>query len=318
MSRTARDKAFLVARLRANARVRRHQAKKRNGAPFSIAKRRITELTRLYADRYGPTLPDDDAGLDDARIIVRHMLHAGDPHRAHRWLIEHTPWMPAPEREMVIRNAGSRAKLPKADTLARRLGLTFADRQRLNITTIGAIDADAEARKWLRRERDRQRKAARRRARGARPRHEYEGNSVSRLKPWLTLGISRATWYRRTKTAPPVETPGRRETSASAAIETLVSAVDAPVSPREPPRRNGGRAEAAFAPRSRESLNEITPSDFVLPSFFRARGRQLLSLPAPASPPTQATRSSAVPSAALTAFALIGGASGRSGVTSRH
>lgn len=37
----------------------------------------------------------------------------------------------------------------------------------------------------------------------AQPREEYLANSVSRSKPWLALGISRATWYRRGKPKPP-------------------------------------------------------------------------------------------------------------------
>lgn len=34
------------------------------------------------------------------------------------------------------------------------------------------------------------------------PREEYEANSISRAKPWESLGISRATWYRKGKPAP--------------------------------------------------------------------------------------------------------------------
>lgn len=33
----------------------------------------------------------------------------------------------------------------------------------------------------------------------AQPRTEFEGQSLTRLKPWATLGLSRATWYRHGK-----------------------------------------------------------------------------------------------------------------------
>lgn len=54
-------------------------------------------------------------------------------------------------------------------------------------------------------ERDRRRRErheAARRAAGAIPRAEYEGNSISRKKPWEKLGMSRATWYRQGKPLP--------------------------------------------------------------------------------------------------------------------
>jgi hypothetical protein len=35
----------------------------------------------------------------------------------------------------------------------------------------------------------------------AEPRRDYEARSIARLQPWLERGISRATWYRRIKSA---------------------------------------------------------------------------------------------------------------------
>jgi hypothetical protein len=37
------------------------------------------------------------------------------------------------------------------------------------------------------------------------PRAEYEANSITRAKPWATMGISRATWYNHGKPAVPSE-----------------------------------------------------------------------------------------------------------------
>ena len=39
------------------------------------------------------------------------------------------------------------------------------------------------------------------------PREEYLANALSRSKPWEALGMSRATWYRKGKPEPTLETP---------------------------------------------------------------------------------------------------------------
>jgi hypothetical protein len=36
----------------------------------------------------------------------------------------------------------------------------------------------------------------RKRRPGVKPRAEYEGNSISRSRPWLAEGVSRTSWYR--------------------------------------------------------------------------------------------------------------------------
>jgi hypothetical protein len=96
-------------------------------------------------------------------------------------------------------------KLDRADTLARLIGLEYADRQRLRIFTIGAIDKTKRQRAALKKARHRaaaRTRAARKRAeRGAIPRTQYLAQSLTRTRPWLTEGISRRTWERRRKNA---------------------------------------------------------------------------------------------------------------------
>jgi hypothetical protein len=118
-----------------------------------------------------------------------------------------------------------------ADNLARFLGVTYAKRQALRLTTIGSIDIKKRARKELRKRRDRMAKEAKRRARGMRPQSE----SLSRAQPWRELGMSRTTWYRRNKTRK------RRETTLSAAI--FLSSEDRSVSPAG----EAGLSERGFA-----------------------------------------------------------------------
>lgn len=82
-----------------------------------------------------------------------------------------------------------------ADNLARFLGVTYAERQALRLTTIGSINVGRRARKELRKHRDRLAKERKRRANGMRPQSE----SLSATQPWRELGMSRRTWYRRNK-----------------------------------------------------------------------------------------------------------------------
>jgi hypothetical protein len=92
----------------------------------------------------------------------------------------------------IIKEARSTPRPRTADGFAERLGVTYAMRQKLGLTTIGAIDVSKRARKKLRKARDRQRQEAKRRARGAKP----QVSSLSRQQPWEKLGMSRRSWYR--------------------------------------------------------------------------------------------------------------------------
>jgi hypothetical protein len=78
----------------------------------------------------------------------------------------------------------------RADTLGQRLGLLDSVRTKLGITTVRPIDVPKEQLEQRRRERwnAKQRKQTR---------AEYEGNSLSRAKPWEAEGIHRRTWEQR-------------------------------------------------------------------------------------------------------------------------
>jgi hypothetical protein len=167
-------------------------------APFATI--RCRELERIFRDRYGPVLPDDDAGRGDAEIMLQHIARkqAGD----RQWLMEDyldqsAPWLKGKERAALIRRVFRKPLSYRADTLAAMIGLTFARRRRLGITTIGAIDMSLEQREKLNREHDRDYQRDKRRATGVQPREEYEQQSISQSAPWKAEGISRASWYRR-------------------------------------------------------------------------------------------------------------------------
>ena len=188
---------------------RRKEGKRRSAAPFNIAAIRIRELERLFVARYGQQLPDDDAGRDDIAIMAHHLANTtrGDPvDRIRRWVRERAPWVTDRDLEVLIESTLKCPRRWRADTLGCRLGLTVADRDALGITTIGAVDMEANERIGLRREKNRAAQTAQRRARGVCPRQKYEAGSISREKPWEALGMSRprgiATANRARETSP--------------------------------------------------------------------------------------------------------------------
>jgi hypothetical protein len=163
---------------------------------------RRAELGRLFTTRYGRMLSDDDAGRDDAFVMAHHLARrAGDARRnIAMWLELNAPWMDGGEVNNLITSVLAKPLRWKADTLAKRLGLTAIERTALGLTTIGAIDQTKEEREAERRDRKRERDRLRRQhhrlAEGAKPRAQYEAQSLIHTKPWLALGMSRAAWYR--------------------------------------------------------------------------------------------------------------------------
>jgi hypothetical protein len=175
----------------------RYAAKKREREPVSLAALRVAELRRLYHSRYGHALSDDDAGRDDARLMLHHIARRPDAERRmSSWMTLWAPWMPPDEMAALIQTVLAKPLRWKADRLAKRLGLHESERNRLRITTIGAVDLDRKERLAKRKAKGRQREEARRRAVGAKPRHEYEADSVTKRRPWEALGMSRRSWYR--------------------------------------------------------------------------------------------------------------------------
>jgi hypothetical protein len=123
------------------------------------------------------------------------------------------------DAEAVVEEASRTGRHMSADNLARFLGVTYALRQRLGLTTIGSVDVGKRARKELRKRQDRLAKERRRREQGARP----QSQSLSRTKPWKKLNMSRPKWYRLQmhKTAASETTP-----STADASETTPSTAD--------------------------------------------------------------------------------------------
>jgi hypothetical protein len=154
------------------AEIRKRYERRRKGPPVlgPPASVRVAEIGRVLIDRWGETLPHDDAGADDAFIMCHHLARrAGDPVvRMQDWLDQRAPWMPPADRQALIERVLARPLRWKADTLAKRLGPSAAVRTRLKIKSIGAIDQTSAERAEIRRltkiEYKRNRRAARRAA----------------------------------------------------------------------------------------------------------------------------------------------------------
>ena len=154
---------------------------------------RLRELERVFADRYGPVLPDDDAGRDDIFVLVNHLAHlAGAERKIHARVSRLAPWMGDDQTAALIEMVMPKPMKWTADQLAERIGLDYATRTRLRITTIGAVDCQKAKRARLRKKRDAARHKALRAKAGARPR----AASAAQTEPWKKEGKSRRTWYR--------------------------------------------------------------------------------------------------------------------------
>jgi hypothetical protein len=159
-------------------------------------------------------LPNDDAGRDDAKLMLDHMAACPGamPGHLEMFLRQWCPWLEADEKAEMTADAMATPLHYCADTAAERVGLTDAERSKLNIRTIGAIDLTKAERKARRKKQAAKRaKASRdhkRVANGGPTRAEYEANSISRTKPWIAAGYRcRRTWERHGK--PPVASPVR-------------------------------------------------------------------------------------------------------------
>ena len=226
--------------------MQRREERKKRGKP-SIATLRVCELNRLFFTRYrGHVLPDHDDGLDSVEVcMINHLAMLAEPDvRIAHWSRRCAPWLSSSEGERLVNKAIARPAKWKADTLAKRLNLTFAERSRLEIRTIGAVDVDQKQRKAVRREQDKKAKEAKRRATGAVP----HAQSISQNKPWLALGISRSKWYADQQKSREVVVSQdflgqfRRQYEAGVTVDELVQASACSAAPDEPRRWSGPQA----------------------------------------------------------------------------
>jgi hypothetical protein len=173
----------------------RQKRRRRKGQRPPIAPFRVAELERLYFVRYrGDLIPDDDDGRDSVLILLNHLAMLGRPDvRIHDWLARRAPWF---DDQDMIAKILKRPITWKADTLGKRLNLMHAERTRLKIKTIGAVDCPKDKRTTDRAAKNRLAMQAKRRSNGVIARADFLAQSLTRLKPWKDEGIGRRQWYR--------------------------------------------------------------------------------------------------------------------------
>jgi hypothetical protein len=173
----------------------------------AIGTQRIGDLNKLFARRYSGNresyvFPDDDAGLEDLKILLRH--YALNNLLAMPRIIKlRAPWMNEAAAARLLEQIEAFPQKWRTDTLGRKLNLTGAEWRTLRLGTIAPVDMTKQERVAYSQALARQRKQAKRRATGKKPREEWLANSTRRKKPWATLKMSRRTWYRRGKPAAP-------------------------------------------------------------------------------------------------------------------
>ncbi|ACK50499.1 hypothetical protein Msil_1549 [Methylocella silvestris BL2] len=91
------------------------------------------------------------------------------------------------------------------------LQVTEAERISAKLKTMLAIDVTSAQRAAIRAKNKKERKHTDRALSGAKPRGLYEAESLTRTAPWVPLGISRSTWYRRNKRAETTAVPVKRD-----------------------------------------------------------------------------------------------------------
>jgi len=175
----------------------------KKGTGWSLDRQRLAEIESLILMRHAPAVAvDTDDGAAYAEQAARH-LH--DERALRGWCRRWTPLLPEAEIASLAASSGPRQPC-RADTIAKRLGVTAAERDALGLKTIGAIDLNREDRAAARRDRQRERMRRARATEGRKSRAEYTAAALRQLCPWEGLGISRATFYRRMRT--PAEPQG--------------------------------------------------------------------------------------------------------------
>jgi hypothetical protein len=190
-----------------------NRMRKRQRKTFSFANLRLREIERIVptldCDQMHDLLPEVACAL---WVILtqrgRPLLDGELPMRIGEWCVRAgMPKFTKDEVGLAAKLAMRRNRLAQADKLATVLDLHDADRHRLAITTIGAVDKTKRQRlaayKQRKRVKDLMRKAVKRRAAIKPSRSEWlSGNHHSRTRPWKRAGMSRASWYRRRQNGP--------------------------------------------------------------------------------------------------------------------
>lgn len=176
----------------------------RNSAwKFSPEMLRMREIEKVIRHRHGTFIPDP-SGTDDIDLCLcylRAVAMTPGNQDLESWCARWAPWANPQTIEEIEKLRIDRKRMLKADDVARLLMVSFAERTKLKLRTIGAYDVTKIERTELAKEKkratDKNRQKQKRIMEGRQDRASYEAASISKAKPWEILGISRAGWYRK-------------------------------------------------------------------------------------------------------------------------
>jgi hypothetical protein len=231
-----------------------------------IRKGYLRDLRTIFQFRHGPQFPNNEQGKNDLELLLfpvsLHPTHAAENMKK---IIETSAdWMPKAEMTSLIDNLiqlplWSRKLSPQE--WKERVKLTNAQREYLKAWRIRPIDlTDDELAEWNKAKK-RKRDTQRRRAAGAVPRSIYLAQSVSKSKPWIAEGMSRAKWYRLRETSPrQVLTSGGLNERLLAFADSKAVSQDSTQTPlHEGPRRDSTRYASETSVR--QPINSISSAD---------------------------------------------------------
>lgn len=92
-----------------------------------------------------------------------------------------------------------RGMFPPGDAIGRWLNVTREEIEHLGLRLVNGVDFTSADRREKRRKSSVQRSEKHRRESGSKPRKTCGGQSISTVKPWVSLGISRASFYRKSE-----------------------------------------------------------------------------------------------------------------------
>ena len=171
------------------------QAKRKpNQRPFELNYQRRRDIARLVVHRHGR--------LAKAALCILYAeaaaWHCPSDSERRFLMVKWCRWTCAPQSVVHQIDAILKANPPRrisADTLARHLSVSDAERTMLRIYTIGSYDVPRAKRIERRKENRRLAAETRRRASGAKPREQYLAEA--RAKAEQRGGVPRSTWYYR-------------------------------------------------------------------------------------------------------------------------
>lgn len=182
----------------------------------------IAETEAIIRERHGEIITEPDE-LQQYLNVMSSCF--SDKKSLRGWIHRYAPWALNSNKndiDTAWNKYGSRNFRLSAKKAGDMLSLTTGEREKLKITSIRPGGMSNKEFEQYRKERDRLRRREARRRKGSETLDEIKQRSLTNLKPWESMGISRSTWYRKGK-------PMHSETTVSRpvyhhnATDTLVS-----------------------------------------------------------------------------------------------